>query len=293
MLYVQYMQINEWSNIMKFLDCHMHQGLVRVPVETFLDRLDAAGVDSAIVFSYPPAEIGLTEPGGPTEPGDRIRTVMEWAGQSARVYPFYWIDPTEDDAGEQVDAAVEAGIMGFKVICSHYYPYDEKAMRTFEHIAHTGKPLLFHSGIIWIPQPASIYQRPAGFECLMTIPDLRFALAHVSWPWTDECLAVYGKWQYMKKAGKTTSEMWIDTTPGTPPIYREDVLRRILTIGYDIENNLMLGVDNFADYDVEAARRIFRNDRELLTRLGATQAQQQKYFYDNAKRFVFGKILYN
>ena len=59
---------------MKFLDCHMHQGLVRVPVETFLDRLDAAGVDSAIVFSYPPAEIGLTEPGGPTEPGDRIRT---------------------------------------------------------------------------------------------------------------------------------------------------------------------------------------------------------------------------
>ena len=57
-LRVQCMQSNERSNSMKFLDCHMHQGLVRVPVETFLDRLDAAGVDSAIVFSYPPAETG-------------------------------------------------------------------------------------------------------------------------------------------------------------------------------------------------------------------------------------------
>ena len=44
--------------------------------------------------------------------------------------------------------------------------------------------------------------------------------------------------------------MFIDVTPGTPKIYREEVFRKLLGC-YDMRKNLMFGTDcNTAKYDV-------------------------------------------
>ncbi len=40
--------------------------------------------------------------------------------------------------------------------------------------------------------------------------------------------------------------MFIDITPGTPPIYREDLVRRECSIGYGIMGSLLWGGDCFA-----------------------------------------------
>ena len=73
---------------------------------------------------------------------------------------------------------------------------------------------------------------------------LRFALAHVSWPWVDECLAVYGKFlNALTRRRELSVEMFIDTTPGTPRIYRQEVLTKLMTIGYDVEHNILFGTD--------------------------------------------------
>jgi predicted TIM-barrel fold metal-dependent hydrolase len=221
-------------------------------------------------------------------PAASLAQVMEWAAFSGRIIPFFWIDPLEEDALEQVDKAVAAGIAGFKAICNRHFPGDDRPMQIWERIAKAGKPILFHSGILWGSGPWSQYNRPVGFEALFEIPRLRFALAHVSWPWCDENLAVYGYWLNRRGRGSTTAEMFIDTTPGTPPIYRREVFKKIFTIGYDIENNVIFGTDCNSNFNSGYAKGILTMDEDALANAGTSPEQKEKYYGKNFLRFLNG-----
>jgi predicted TIM-barrel fold metal-dependent hydrolase len=185
-----------------------------------------------------------------------------------------------------VDKAAAAGIAGFKVICNRCFPGDDRSMQVWERIAKTGKPILFHSGILYGNGPWSQYNRPVGFEPLFEIPRLRFALAHVSWPWCDENLAVYGFWQNRKHQGSTSAEMFIDTTPGTPRIYRREVLGKIYSIGYDIEDNVIFGTDCNSKYSSDYTKEILAMDKDALDNAGVTPVQREKYYSKNILRFL-------
>jgi predicted TIM-barrel fold metal-dependent hydrolase len=161
-------------------------------------------------------------------------------------------------------------------------------MQVWERIAKTNKPILFHSGILYGNGPWSQFNRPVGFEPLMEIPKLRYAMAHVSWPWCDECLAVYGFWQSRKNRGTTSAEMFIDTTPGTPRIYRREVFSKIYSIGYDIENNLIFGTDCNSNYSSEYAKQILAMDKDALDNAGVSAEQREKYYSKNMLRFLKG-----
>lgn len=273
-------------------DSHIHIVGDQPSKEAFVTHLTQAGVGGGILFSYPPHSFSGAF--GSFLGADRLTDLMEWAGCEAvaaagkKIYPFYWIDPLESDAADQVDRAVEAGVAGFKCICSYFYPNDDRAMKIWERIAQYGKPLKFHSGILYSGGASSQYNRPVLFEPLFAIPRLRFTISHISWPWCDECLAVYGKWRSNQVCGLTTAELFIDTTPGTPAIYREEALYKIYNIGYDIENNITFGTDLRSEYNAEAARNMFWRDREILDKLGVCQESQQKYFSENVVRFVEG-----
>lgn len=272
---------------MKYLDCHVHMGKKLDDPRRMLAQLDEAEVDGAVVLSFPPERFGeKCTPDCPLKAKERLKLVMDWAGQSDRIYPFFWIDPLEEDALEQVDMAVEAGIDAFKVICDRYYPYEDRPMEVWNRIAQKKKPILFHSGILYSPYPASINNRPVHFEQLFTVPDLRFALAHVSWPWHDECMALYGHWQYEHEEQNTTTEMFIDTTPGTPGFYREEVLNKLYHTGIRIEDNILFGTDCTTDYNTDYSKMVRNRDLEILPRIGVTKEQQEKYFYRNLMRFL-------
>lgn len=271
----------------KYMDCHVHMLGKISRLEDMLEGLDAADVDAAVVLSFPPesnAEADTSKYSFAAE--DRLSFVMEWAGKSERIFPFFWIDPMEEDAFKQVDMAVEAGIAGFKVICNHFYPCDERPMEVWRHIAGKKKPILFHSGILYTKNFGSVYNRPVNFEPLFEIPDLKFALAHVSWPWHDECIALYGHWRWRYESHMTTAEMFIDTTPGTPKIYREEVLTKLYRAGAGIEDNIMQGTDCFMDYDAAYSKDIHGMDEFLLDKLGVTEEQKEKYRCKNLLRFL-------
>jgi len=261
-----------------------------------IKALDIAGIDKMVLLSYHPASFchEHTKDGGsifgkPMAPAAALAQVMDCAAFSKRIIPFYWIDPLEEDAFEQVDKAVAAGIAGFKVICNRHFPGDKKPMQVWERIAKAGKPILFHSGILYGNGPWSQFNRPVGFEPLIDIPNLRFALAHVSWPWCDENLAVYGFWNSRRHSGTTSAEMFIDTTPGTPYIYRREVFFKIWHIGYDIENNVIFGTDCTNDsYNSDYAKHIFAMDKDALDNAGVTEAQREKYYGKNFMRFLEG-----
>lgn len=228
------------------LDCHIHSGKPNDYERTgdILAEMKAGGFDGGIIFSNSPSS-GTANSMSAEE---RIDAVLKITDGNKYLFPFFFIDPTAPDASEQVELAERKGIMGFKVICSKHYPCDERAMPVYQKIANLNRPLMFHSGILYDGRNASgNYNRPCNFEGLLSVEKLRFSLAHVSWPWTDECIAVYGKFNNaMSRANESSpaGEMFVDLTPGTPKSYRKAMYDKLLFAGYRIKKNLLYGIDN-------------------------------------------------
>ncbi len=268
------------------LDGHIHLWDGTPQPDMLAERLKEARVDGGVLISSPPE--CFAHRARPQAPQQRLDNALEWARSHEHWYPFFWIDPTEQDAVAQVDLAHAAGIAGYKVICSHHDPCDERAMPVYERIAHHGKPLLFHSGILWDGQPSSMHNRPAGWEGLLTVSGLRFALAHISWPWVDECLAVYGKFQNALSAKPGIGvEMFIDITPGTPPIYRRDALTKLHTIGYDVQENILFGTDCTAPYyNVQWVEETRARDDAIYRELGLDERTTALTYGGNLLRFL-------
>jgi predicted TIM-barrel fold metal-dependent hydrolase len=271
------------------LDGHIHVfGDGPADAEGFARRLDEAGVDGGVLISSWPQSFRHTGQAGP--PGQRLERLFEWAKAKPEIYPFYWIDPLEDDAPDQVTLAVERGVAGFKISCNRFTVRDPRALGVIRAIAAADKPILFHSGILFDGHDSAEYNRPGQFEALLEIDGLRFCLAHISWPWCDECLAVYGKFRAARRQRPDLSvEMFIDVAPGTPPIYRRDALTKLLTIGYEAERNLIFATDGGAeDYNVAHARAWIQRDNDIYGRLGIAHQTLEAIYSGNLRRFVGG-----
>jgi predicted TIM-barrel fold metal-dependent hydrolase len=267
------------------IDIHIHLEEPESDPQALLDKFDSTDIDSGVILSLPP-ETFYTESES-YDPETRLKQLQTYCAND-RLYPFFWIDPIADDAEEQVDKALAYNVAGFKIICDRFYPSHEKAMNTYRKIAKANKPILFHSGILWDGKVSSKYNHPIEFECLLEVPKLKFAMAHISWPWCDELIALYGKFLNAFSLNPDLSvEMFIDTTPGTPPIYRKEALTRLYTVGYDIEHNIMFGSDTLANnYNTTGVATWRKRDTEILTELGLSNAQQECYFTTNCQRFL-------
>lgn len=272
---------------MKILDGHIHIGPGPVDREALLDRMKAAGVEGGVLISLRPPTFRRLD-GAADSAVQRLDNLLAWAGGSRSLHPFFWIDPMEDGALDQVSLAVERGAMGFKIICGAFYPGEARALKVYAAIARAGKPILFHSGILWDGQPSGPFNRPANFEALLEIESLRFSLAHISWPWCDELIAVYGKMiNAARRIGPTVPRMFIDTTPGTPPIYRREALTKLFTVGYPVEDNVIFGVDSSANqYSTAYAREWIDRDMEILRSIGVSEATRGKVFAGNLEGFL-------
>lgn len=268
------------------LDGHIHIEDGTRNDGSFQKVLQKTGIDGGIVISLNPKCFGNINTDYSNK--ERLVNLFSWVEGNSNLYPFYWIDPVEEDADEQVDMAEDMGVKGYKVICSNHYPSDRRAMRIYKRIADSNKPILFHSGILWDGKPSSKYNRPLEFEDLLEIDRLKFYLAHISWPWCDENIALYGKIlnAYARRPDLSV-EMFIDITPGTPPIYREEALTKLFKTGYDVENNIIFGTDcSTKDYNYKWAREWMNRDDGIYGKLGINEGVKKKIYSDNLKRFI-------
>ena len=102
------------------LDGHIHISDGQPDAGAFTYALEGAAIDGGILISQaPPSFDGALKARPPTE---RLDNLLAWCTAGPQLYPFYWIDPLETDALEQVDLALSRGVAGFKVICDHFYP---------------------------------------------------------------------------------------------------------------------------------------------------------------------------
>ncbi len=91
----------------------------------------------------------------------------------------------------------------------------------FQAIAAFDRPILFHSvDILWDGKPSSQYNRPLAFGVCSRCKDCVLRSLILPGPGVTNYRAV---WQIFKRPGlipELAVEMFIDLTPGTPPIYR-------------------------------------------------------------------------
>lgn len=270
-------------------DTHVHVMPGEPRPAEFLQAFKEAGIAGAAVFSENPDPAGTLVP-APPPPDKCMDNAIAWTSASETLFPFYWINPVAPGAVDLVDMAVEKGMYGFKVLPGTFMPGDERAMPVYRKIAEYNKPVIFHSGILWDGRESACFTRPGNYEALLRIPRLRFSMAHISWPWCDECIAVFGKLlNAYSMWGEEAPEMFIDITPGTPPIYRRDALVKLFTVGYDVDDHVLFGTDGMTpDYGVEWSRKWQERDDAIYDELGLTARQRDGIYRRAFERFLFG-----
>ena len=273
------------------LDCHVHSSIADAGRTDIIENMKAGGFDGGAIFSQSPSR-GLHDAPSAEE---RIDAVLKICDGHKYLFPFMFIDPTEPDAIEQVELAGKKGIFGFKIICSQHFPCDDRAMPVYRKISELKKPVLFHSGILYDGRNASgNFNRPCNFEGLLSVDGLRFALAHVSWPWTDECIAVYGKFNSaFSRSGKDgAGEMFIDLSPGTPRPYRKAVFDRLLFSGYNIKTNLLYGIDtSVGPYGSGYAKDTLEYDESIFDEYYKTGGMFGRKLDDDFRDYLYYKNL--
>jgi len=265
------------------IDCHVHSWGNEDPT-AMVKSMDAAGLDKIVLLGPPP---GRLEGDGPPL---SMRQANDWlAGFAAeapdRIIPFTWIEPNLPGATEELERAVaDLGCRGVKMIPNHWYPTDEAVFPVYEKMGELGVPGIFHSGILFGHADGSRFCRPVLYEALINFPKVRFALAHIGWPWVDECLAVAGRFRAHSRRTGQEMQMWIDTTPGTPPIWRSEALQK--TLAYLGDEIVLWGSDSSAG-DLSGAADTLASDRRILRSvLGASAETERRWMGENAQRFL-------
>jgi len=275
--------------------CHLHVWESHRPEPERLRRnLTDAGLAGGVLFSGCSGswhEMWLRDGGKAPKPEWLMDNVIEWCSAMPTLYPFYWLEVESPSALAEIDMAVAKGIYGFKIMTNRCRPVSEKTLSVYRRIAQTGKPVLFHTGILWDFEASSDNFRPGAYEGLITVPGLRFAMGHLSWPWVEECVAELGKFQYATAylPGKV-SEMFLDSTPGTPPARRKAAMELVWKTGYDVRDHICFGTDSFTkDFGVRRVRDIMAQDDAIFDELGLSAAERDSYYRGALQRFLFGR----
>ena len=270
---------------MRVWDCHCH--LRNETGEEVLRALDAAKVDRVNLFGRYPGEAygadGEYRREATRESIDQIAEVQ--ATDPERIFGLMWAVPRVPGVLEEIEyAIVDKGLRGIKLIPDHWSPCDEMMFPIYEKMQELGKPIQFHSGILYGMGDSSRFCQPVLFEMLVNFPKLRFSMAHISWPWVDECIAVYGRFRAATRGKERPNQMWIDTCRGTPDGWRLEALQK--AIPFVDGDHLMFGVDGNPSYMPEAAPVHVAKDLAILRDvMGLSEAQIDMFFWGACEKF--------
>jgi predicted TIM-barrel fold metal-dependent hydrolase len=265
------------------IDIHVHaRGDETTP--QILEQMDAAGLDQICLFGPQPDSDIMAVRWSMREACDWLAGIARQAPE--RILPFAWIEPTIAGAVDELErAVVDLGFKGVKMIPNHWSPTDERVFPVYEKIGALGVPVLFHSGILFANEDSSRFCRPVLYEVLLHFPKVRFALAHISWPWVDECLAVYGRFRAATRGTGQPVQMWIDTCPGTPVPWRAEAIQKALA--YAGDDHLLWGSDSTGENLAAHASEVLAGDRRILhQQLGVHGPTEERWMGENARVFL-------
>jgi len=169
--------------------------------------------------------------------------VAELAAENDDVLiPFASIDPHKGKMGaREARRLVESfGVQGFKFhpTSQGFFPNDRMAYGLYEAIAETGKPALFHTGQTGVGSGMRggngmrlKYSNPLHLDDVaVDFPDMPIILAHPSFPWQDEALAV----------AQHKPNVYIDLSGWSPKYFPANLVRYANTM---LRHKVLFGSD--------------------------------------------------
>ena len=295
---------------MKIFDAHMHVGGYLSPnPERLIQDMEKAGVSGGCIMSIDPADPNFSYE-------QRMENLFSWVkGYEDRLFPVAWMHPHEESIEEKILDAIARGVAAFKFIPDTYNVAEEKAQRVFRLIEAHDLPIFFHSGILYDFNVSSSNNRPALWENLMQFQKLRFSMAHCGNPWVDECLSLYGKFNWIEHHTRAaargeytiykdfpwvknhlaetdgqitwqTPQLYLDTTPGAHGKMREDMLQKIHDRS-PIARKVFWGSDLYVDqYSSETIRQWLAEENKAPDSIGASQEFRENMYGKNILRFL-------
>jgi predicted TIM-barrel fold metal-dependent hydrolase len=155
------------------------------------------------------------------------REVLETARANPDVMiPFASVDPNKGKLGvREAHEWIEAGVRGFKFHpnTQRFWPNDKAWYPLYEVIASAGLIALFHSGTTGIgagmPGGGGVHLKYSNPMCVDDVaadfPELDIILAHPSFPWQDEALAI----------AVHKPNVYIDLSGWSPKYFPENLIR--------------------------------------------------------------------
>lgn len=154
--------------------------------------------------------------------------------------PFGSVDPHLPDAVERARRLIDKGVRGFKFhpTVQGFDPSDEVNYPLYEEIQKAAVPALFHTGQTGIGAglPGGRGLRLALSNPILLdpvaadFPDLQIILAHPSFPWQDEALAV----------ATHKPNTWIDLSGWSPKYFPDALVRYANSI---LKDRVLFGSD--------------------------------------------------
>lgn len=269
---------------MKIWDCHVHCHGGET-AEATLKAMDAAGITRINLFSrFPRNPVDECLPPAKDVYRAEIEHVASLqAADPDRIFGLFWPDPRSEGILDEIEyAIVDKGLRGIKMIPNHWSPCDEFMFPIYEKMQELGKPIQFHSGILYGFGDSSRFCQPVLYEALIHFPRLKFALAHISWPWIDECIATWGRFNSASGYAKRLNQMWIDCSRGTPDAWRVEAMRKVIPFCGTAQ--IMYGTDCTPGGMAETAPVHIRKDRDILkNEIGVSDEQLEQFFWGAAE----------
>jgi predicted TIM-barrel fold metal-dependent hydrolase len=169
--------------------------------------------------------------------------MLEAAERNADVLiPFVMVDPWRDDAGAaEAKRLIDAGARGFKFHppSQGVYANDQRMYPLYEVIAAAKLPALFHTGQTAVGQGAGAgggirlkYGNPIYLDDVaVDFPDMPIIMAHPSFPWQEEALAIA-----LHKA-----QVYIDLSGWSPKYFPPILVQYANTL---LKNKMLFGSDH-------------------------------------------------
>jgi predicted TIM-barrel fold metal-dependent hydrolase len=208
------------------IDAHLHCTGAETASEV-LDALDEALIDVGVLLA-PFLDNGYTMHDAESLRRANAHLARLVRGHEDRLVGFAVLNPSLPGCVDDLQRAVDEGLKGVKMVPSGWYPYDEAVQPLFAAAARLELPLLFHSGI-FIDGRSGRFCRPTFFEALREHPGVRVTLAHLSWPWVDEAIAV-GLIDCIHGVPPEKRLFRFDLSFGPPPPYRLEAIRKALEV---------------------------------------------------------------
>jgi predicted TIM-barrel fold metal-dependent hydrolase len=257
---------------MRIVDGHVHLEGDVPEAATILEAMDRNGVARLLVMSKNERRsLAVTR-----QNLQQARKLC--AAAPDRLTGIAWLEPTISGMADLAREALgDMGFAGIKIIPDHWFIYEERFEAWWALMNELQAAILFHTGILYAHEDGSRFCRPVYLEKLIHYPKIRFAMAHISWPWCEECLAVMGR---MRASGNPVWQSYIDITPGTPPHIRKQALSN--AIDFCGADRLMFGTDSTIPGDFKGQKACMESDAAVFGELGLTAAQQERIFSGTA-----------